>query len=99
MNELSPWPACRLAETLGADEGAGGDYNEDSSDSQPLKKDVGMVRPLLLAVASKSGRECVSILLAGPTSCCEMFKFQSLHSRKLVLVTSEGVSQELDQHL
>jgi hypothetical protein len=35
---------CRLAETLGAEEGMG--YNEDSSDSQPLKKDVGaMVRP------------------------------------------------------
>jgi len=30
---------CRLAETLGADEGMG--YNEDSSDSQPLKKDAG----------------------------------------------------------
>ena len=35
---------CRLAETLGADEGRG--FDEDSSDSQPLKKDVGaMVRP------------------------------------------------------
>jgi hypothetical protein len=48
---------CRLAETLGAEEGMG--YNEDSSDSQPLKKDAGaMVRSLTETFILASSNVC-----------------------------------------